>query len=220
MTDFVFTYVDNNDSSWFKEYIKYSINAKRRVDRNSVRFRSWGTLKYVFRGLEENMAFINNVYLVVATESQVPSWINRNNIKIITHDMIIPKQLLPTFNSNTIEMFIHNIHGLCEQFIYSNDDIFPINKLTEEDFFKNGQPLIAVHEKIIPTRPNIYNKSLISTLHLCEKFNDFKLKDRIYLRSNHSMNPMLKSTWKRYFVNNVKDIRDSLSIVLQVLYQI
>ena len=53
------------------------------------------------------------------------------------HERIIPNELLPTFNSTTIEMYLHRIPDLAEQFIYSNDDMFPIRPLQISDFFKD-----------------------------------------------------------------------------------
>ena len=44
----------------------------------------------------------------------------------------IPNNFLPTFNSCTIEMFIGNIKGLSEYFIYGNDDMFFVNYCNHE----------------------------------------------------------------------------------------
>ena len=32
-------------------------------------------------------------------------------------------------------MYIHNIEGLAEHFIYFNDDMYPVMPLNKEDFF-------------------------------------------------------------------------------------
>ena len=49
----------------------------------------------------------------------------------------MPKENLPTFNSNAIEMNMHKIKGLSEQFVYFNDYMFLKNKVFQEDFFKD-----------------------------------------------------------------------------------
>lgn len=74
-------------------------------------------LKYQFRGLDRYMSWINNVYLVVFSESQVPDWVNRETVKVITDDMYIPKKYLPTFNTATKQMHLQFIPGLEECWI-------------------------------------------------------------------------------------------------------
>lgn len=211
MTDYVFTYVDGEDDKWYKNFVIESKKAGRSADRKGVRYRSWGTLKYLLRGIAENLPFINNLYMVVEQESQVPEWVNRETVHVITHDMIIPKEFLPTYNSNAIETFMYKIPGLCEQFIYGNDDMFPIGLLKEEDFFKDGQPLVACHSKVRPAKMTIYRKSLVRTLELCKKHNEFYLSSGRYVRSDHSLNPMLKSTWEMYHNLYGKDIRRTIT---------
>src|SRR5574344_1782172 len=129
--DFVFPYVNCNDPVWLEQYKENNKN----IIFNPLRFRAWGLLKYVFRGIDKFMPWINNVYMIVSSDSQIPAWINKENVKIITHKQIIPKEFLPTFNSTTIEMFLKNIPNLSEKFIYSNDDLYFINKLDKSDFF-------------------------------------------------------------------------------------
>ena len=64
--DYVFPYVDNSDPEWVKEYNKYSDNS---IGTEKCRFRDFGTLKCIFRGIFENMTWINNLYFLVATDS-------------------------------------------------------------------------------------------------------------------------------------------------------
>lgn len=87
------------------------------------------------------MKFIHNVYLVVATGSQVPEWVHSTDIKVVFHRDIIPEKYLPTFNSTTIEMFLCKIKGLSEHFIYFNDDMFPVKEHIIRDFFIDGKPV-------------------------------------------------------------------------------
>ena len=67
--DAVITYVDGNDPVWKQDYEKTT-----NVPVMEKRFRDWGTLKYLLRGIEAKMPFIRNVYLVVSHPSQVPEW--------------------------------------------------------------------------------------------------------------------------------------------------
>ena len=62
--DVVITYVDGFDPLWQKDY-----EENTNIPILEKRFRDWGTLRYLLRGIEVNMSFINNVYLVVARQS-------------------------------------------------------------------------------------------------------------------------------------------------------
>ena len=81
-------------------------------------------MRYKFRSIATNAPWIRNLYMIVETPSQVPSWLNQDAVKIIYHRDIIDGIYLPTYNSTTIEMFINRIKGLSEYFLYGNDDFY------------------------------------------------------------------------------------------------
>lgn len=136
--DVIITYVNSSDTAWVREYIQTT----KQHNPSAVRFRSWGTLKYLFRGIAKYMPFVRNVILVVSKRTQVPMWINEKNVRIVYHEEFIPKKLLPTFNSCTIESFFWNIPNLADRVIYFNDDIFPVAPMTVGDFYTGNIPHI------------------------------------------------------------------------------
>ena len=136
--DAVITFVDGSRPQWRAQYAKAVGGVP-----SFTRFRDWETLRYLFRGLDRNAPFIGNVYLAVSDEDQVPEWVNRKTVKVITHQDFIPEKLLPTFSSNVIEMWLHNIPGLSEEFLYFNDDVFILNPCGTEDFFVGGKPRLS-----------------------------------------------------------------------------
>ena len=136
--DAVITYVNSSDQSWYREYVRKT----KTHNPTPTRFRSWGTLKYLMRGIAEYMPFIRQIVLVVSAPSQVPVWVNQENVRIVYHQDFIPKKFLPTFNSCTIESFFWNIPDLADRIIYFNDDIFPNSPMTEGDFFTGTTPHI------------------------------------------------------------------------------
>lgn len=148
--DFVVPYVNGADESWKQSY---RIHTAAGTSSNTVRFRSWGTLKYQFRGVAKYMPFIRRIVLIVANPSQVPVWVNTEKVKVVYHEDFIPKEFLPTFNSCTIESFLYNIEGLSEKFIYANDDMFPLAPCSEDMFFFGDKPCISFveHEKYKPS---------------------------------------------------------------------
>lgn len=137
--DFVILWVDGNDPKWIKEKEKYLDN-KKLLSASKSRFRDWDNLQYWFRGVEKFAPWVNNVYFI--TWGHLPKWLNTNNpkLKVINHKDYLKKEDLPTFNSNAIELRMHEIKGLSENFVAFNDDTFIIDNVKETDFFINGIP--------------------------------------------------------------------------------
>ena len=183
--DIVITYVNGLDPVWQKEYEKHT-----NTPIVEKRFRDWGTLKYLFRGIEKNMPFIRKVHLVVSGESQIPEWLNRKEVNVVLHQDIIPAHLLPTFNCNPIEMHLHNIKDLDEEYLYFNDDIFPLLPCQPTDFFRNGKGVLGMSRHIFSW--GMFRK-------ICRNSNDLaytliqKQPSITFLRPQHVCTPMLKS---------------------------
>ena len=136
--DVVITWVDGNDPAWQAERERFSPTAL--ADGRDFRYRDWGVLPFLFRGLERFAPWVDTVHLV--TWGHLPSWLNTAHPKlhIVRHEDYIPSHYLPTFNSHTIELNMHRIEGLADQFIYFNDDMFLLRPLAAERFFRHGQP--------------------------------------------------------------------------------
>lgn len=183
--DIVITYVDGNDPIWKADYEKHT-----NVPVMQKRFRDWGTLRYLLRGIEVNMPFIRNVYLVVSHPSQVPVWADTDNLKVVLHEDIIPKEYLPTFNCNPIEMHLHRIKGLDEEYLYFNDDLYPLNPCRPEDFFRNGKGVLKFSRHYLTS--GMYK-------HICRNSDTYARKalgmpsSLSFIRPQHTCTAMLKS---------------------------
>ena len=197
--DAVITYVDGNDPVWKKDY-----EATTNVPVMDKRFRDWGTLKYLLRGIQTKMPFIRNVYLVVSHPSQVPQWANQEQLKIVLHKDIIPAEFLPTFNCNPIEMHLHRIPGLDEEFIYFNDDMFPVGDCRPEDFFKNGKPVIGYYRHLLAS--GMYKKICRNSDRLARKALGMK-SSCFFTRPQHICSPMLKSQCDELYAKVEDEIR-------------
>ena len=143
--DIVIPFYNDSDKEWKEVLHKHMIkegSADRQVT-GEERYRDWENLKYWFRCIEKNCKWVNNVFLVVASESQVPDWINRNyyKLKIVYHKDYIPKELLPTFNIMTIENYFCNIKELSNNYVYCNDDYFFLNPTRAGMFFVDDYPV-------------------------------------------------------------------------------
>jgi len=199
--DIVITYVDGNDPVWKQDYEKYT-----NVPVMQKRFRDWGTLKYLLRGIEVNMPFIRNVYLVVSHPSQVPQWADTKNLKIVLHKDMIPEEYLPTFNCNPIEMHLHRIDGLDEEYLYFNDDMFPVGKCSPEDFFRNGKAVIGYYRHLFAS--GMYKKICRNSDRLARKALGMN-SSCFFTRPQHICSPMLKSECEELYVKVKDDIHDT-----------
>ncbi|MBR7004439.1 MAG: hypothetical protein IKI00_05655 [Bacteroidales bacterium] len=183
--DAVITYVDGLDPVWQAEYasaVGGEVLAKR--------YRDWGTLKYLLRGIEKHIPSVENVFLLVSGETQVPSWVDRSVVNVVLHKDIIPERFLPTFNSTTIEMFMHRIHGLGEEFLYFNDDMFPVMDCSHEDFFRDGKAVIGFASHLVAGGK--YKKRVRNSDHQARKALG-KKPGVFFVRPQHTCSPMLKS---------------------------
>lgn len=147
--DAVIAWVDGNDPKWQKQKAKYSGEYSNPESTNNARFRSWDNLHLLVRGIQKNLPWIRNIFIV--TNGQIPSFYDPNDsqIKLVFHKDFIDKKYLPTFSANPIELNLHHIKGLSEHFIFFNDDMFIINKMKKEDFFRDGLPcdfgILSIH---------------------------------------------------------------------------
>ena len=201
--DIVIAYVDGQDPIWQKDYEKY-MNAPVLAKR----FRDWGTLPYLFRGIQYRMPFIENVFLVVSHESQVPSWVDRDNVKVVLHKDFIPQEYLPTFNSTTISLFMHRIPGLGEEYLYFNDDIFPVGECKPQDYFRDGKVSIGISTHLFVS--SMYKHHVKRSNQLARKALG-KFKTPFFIRPQHSCIPILRSECEKVFHEQEDEIRKSVS---------
>ena len=145
--DFVLPWVDGSDKEWIalkNKYAESKSNASNNASANSdIRYHDNGLLKYWFRGVERFAPWVNRVFFV--TCGQKPEWLDESNpkLRLVNHKDYIPSEYLPTFQSNTIELNLHRIADLSEQFVLFNDDTFLLRPVEPEFFFRKGLPVIA-----------------------------------------------------------------------------
>lgn len=151
MIDIVITYLNERDKQWQtsfnywkdREIQEGKASISNRQAFGKERTREWDTLKYWFRGIENNCKWVNKVFLIVQNKNHIPKWLDTNNpkLRIVYHNEYIPEQLLPTFNAMTIGMYVSNIKDLSENYIMCDDDFYFLNPIEENRFFKNNKPI-------------------------------------------------------------------------------
>jgi hypothetical protein len=202
--DVVITYVDGLDPLWQKDYEECT-----NIPILEKRFRDWGTLRYLMRGIEVNMPFIRKVHLVVARDSQVPEWVNRDEVNVVLHKDIIPEQFVPTFNCNPIELHLHRIEDLDEQYVYFNDDVFPLMKCEPTDFFVDGKGQLGMSHHLFSFdmfKKICRNSDVIARRALGMKPSLF------FLRPQHVCTPMIKSECEEMYERVKDDLHASITM--------
>ena len=209
--DYVVPMVFHDDPEWRKVRVEAG-----RYDENNltefVRYRSWGTEEHLIRCVIKFMPWVRNIYILLAQESQKRDWMDKLSpkIRIVYHRDFMPQWALPTFNSCSIEMFLHKIPGISDRFVYGNDDMFPLSPLTEEDFFEGNVPCLHHAEKPFPENPNIFHMSCRNALNFVGR--EFgKRFDNVLLRGGHSITPMRKDTWEYLWSIGKRDIEVSIT---------
>lgn len=161
--DLVYLWVDGSDNEWLAKkelYLKDSGGFLGNEAVSECRSRDNDELKMSLRSIAKYLPWINKIFIV--TDNQIPKWLDTTNpkIQVVFHKDFIPENILPTFNSASIEMYLHRIPGLAEHFIYANDDMFINSELPANFFFtKNGLPIIRLQKS---TCKKLAGKSIYS----------------------------------------------------------
>ncbi len=192
--DIVLPWVNGNDLYWKEQRDFYSGQIKDEKINGVIRYRDWDNLQYIFRGIAENMPWVNKVHLV--TYGHLPNWLNPSysKLNIVKHEDFIPSEFLPTFNSHVIELHMHKIKGLTEHFIYFNDDIFILDKLGQSDFFTHGLPNDMAVE--VPITSKISSNI----------FSHFLINNNSLLNKNHPKKEVVKRNFAKFYSLNYKSL--------------
>ena len=144
--DFVITWVDGSDPEWQADKQKYEKGiVESSIEANAeCRYRADSELlRYWFRCVEKFAPWVNRIPFV--TCGQKPDWLNEKHPKLslVNHRDYIPSKYLPTFNSNVIELNLHRLPDLEEQFVMFNDDMYLLKPIDKSLFFKAGNPVLS-----------------------------------------------------------------------------
>lgn len=201
--DIVYTWCDDSEPAFYNQRIellrKLGLPLESKNDQANAekRYKDNDELLYSLRSVEKYVPWINHIFII--TNNQKPSWLNDNpKITIIDHKDIIPKEILPVFNSVAIEQYIIEIPGLSEFFLYLNDDVFFNRKLSPTDFFLCGKPIVYMY----PYRFFDFSDKGEWILTLYNAYSAFLSKHKIlcpYFSPHHGVDAYSKSILKAIF---------------------
>jgi hypothetical protein len=107
-------------------------------------------------------------------------------------------------------MHLHRIKGLDEEYLYFNDDIFPIGPCKAEEFFVDGKGIIGISKHIFAG--NMFKKICRNSDHMARKALGLKPSWR-FLRQQHICAPMLRSQCEEVYNKLRPEILASLTRV-------
>jgi len=217
------------DPEWQQQYSRRfgdSNNASR-----MCRWRSWGTEELLIRCCRRYMPWLHRIYILLSGEGQMQPWMREQSffsLTVVFHGDFIPREHLPCFASPCIEMFLKDIPGLSERFIYANDDMFPLSPLSPEDFFRDGLPCQHYFEKPYPGGANVFHRKCMYQQNMVGR--PFGIRHRtVLLRNGHGFAPVLKEScrevWRRHgeeilrYLSPLKRTDRSFNHYLYTLYQ-
>ena len=136
--DAVIPYVNCSDESWLAKY-KEATGHDIGIDTQNgiIRYHDSGTIYPCIQSIKKYCSWVNDIYLIVADESQVPEFLT-DDVKVIFHKDFIPLSYLPCFNSSCIEVFLPFLPNVSERFVYFNDDIILTSDIDVHVFFDNN----------------------------------------------------------------------------------
>ena len=201
LIDFVVPYVNNQDQVWRDTFVKFCSQNNMKDKIVELAGARYGGITFIYDQLKlvnKNMPWVNKIYLLLSNKEQIDKSKLPPNCVIVLHKDFIPSQFLPTFNSCSIEMFLWNIQGLEEHFIYANDDMLPIGEMKPSDFFTEDNKIkITWREDEFNEQMNAYGYQCQNNVYyMCKALN--KKYEKLY-RPAHSFTPMIKSHCKSAF---------------------
>ena len=224
--DAIFTWVDGNDPKHINKMLPYMSGKNNWKNKKfKTRFQQVNEIEYSVRSIIKFAPFIKNIYIV--TDNQTPSFLKEYNlnkkesepeIKIIDHSVIFREhqEILPVFNSMSIETLIYKIPNLSEYFVYFNDDFLLFNKTKPTDFFIDGQPVVRgkktkfdkeiLYKKIYNYFLLLQGKKLKSSKYGYKRAQQIAARligfKKVYFKMHHTPTPLRKSTIEKFFNKN------------------
>jgi hypothetical protein len=209
--DLVIPMVFPADPVWLQEYTRYKSGADAA---SHVRFRSWGTEELLLRCCLKNMPWLRTIHIILSGPSQVQPWMQSyadgSRVRLVFHGDFMPSEALPCFTSPTIEMFLGDIPCLAGQFIYINDDMFPLSPLSPDDFFRDGLACERFIEKTPPAVPNIFQRKCLAQQAMIASGFGIRMP-KVWLKADHSFAPIFRSSCREVLRRHRDDIMRHLS---------
>ncbi len=159
--DIVFLWVDGSDPEHRKRrFAAMGKDQKELADEigGETRYSNLGELGWSVASVNRYMPWVRKIYIVTDRQDPLPQleftrqhFDNPIPVEVVDHTDIFGEDadLLPVFNSISIESMIWRIKGLSRFFIYFNDDMFVLNPMRRDEWLTDDGRMI-IHGHNIP----------------------------------------------------------------------
>jgi len=185
--DIVYMWVDGSDKKW----------QQRTKNAEGSRNRSNNELIYSLRSIAKFMPW-HEGHIFIVTPNQIPPKLKIDNkqITIIDQNILLPKEADQTANSFLIEVFLHKIPELSENFIYMNDDYFIGQPIFPDDFFTLDKNNL---------KPKFYSNKYVINGGIKQAEEFFKKKRKLWLSATYYTNGLIEKEYgkgKRFYLEH------------------
>ena len=187
--DIVYMWVDGEDTEWQKN-TGNTVNSRNRSNNELI---------YSLRSIAKFIPWHEGRIFIV-TPNQIPPKlkIDNKNITVIDQNTLLPPQVNKTANSFMIEIYLHKIPGLSENFIYMNDDYFFGQPLVPSDFF-------TLHTDGKTLKPKFYSNKYVINGGTKQSDEFFKKKQKLWLAATYNSNGAIQKKYgdkNRYYLEH------------------
>ena len=222
--DAVITWVDGGDPRHAAGR-REALARRRRLSLTAIpggksptRFSDNGELRYCIASIRRFMPWIRTIFLL--TDDQRPGFLTtdfaeRHGVRVVDHTQVFRghEDVLPTFNSQSIETAMHRIEGLADRFVYFNDDVFVLEPTGPEEFFADGGVVLrgqwAPLRRFGPARMLLSSalnhlahwRGIVRSMAVLPQYRSAEragFRDRLLL-APHVPHPLRRRTLERYF---------------------
>eukprot|EP01126_Amoeba_proteus_P039564 TRINITY_DN4184_c0_g1_i2.p1 TRINITY_DN4184_c0_g1~~TRINITY_DN4184_c0_g1_i2.p1 ORF type:complete len:294 (+),score=50.11 TRINITY_DN4184_c0_g1_i2:235-1116(+) len=170
--DVVYNYVPST-LSYSKSRDEYLRKAGDDLDLTDANRFQWKGMDYTFfflRSFYQSVNWAKRIIFIIPDGSDPPRSLNITGshppVFICYHSQFMPSRVLPTFNPNMVNLFLSNIPGLSENFVFINDQTTLVNQLGLEYFQINNTYIIHVLESPPNDRSTHFTSALEKTFQL------------------------------------------------------
>jgi hypothetical protein len=199
--DVVYTWVDGHDPKWQalkRSYMGAAQRAARPDDEqwgDDTRYRHMEEIVYAVRSARRYAPWIGTIYIVITDGQVLPAVVREApGVVVVPYSTIMPAEILPSFCSNSIEAYLHQIPGLSEIFLYGNDDYLFWKPTPPTYFVRDGELVLrGYHQPQVLARIGLLRKGHMKLANRTAMLLYARGFDRVYM-PEHAYHVMRKST--------------------------
>jgi len=227
--DVVISWVNGNDPAHKLKIEPYLGSRARKSEdiAGPTRYGSVGEIYFCVASIYRFAPFVRKIFII--TDNQNPdlgTFIQENfpesniQIEIIDHTLIFRgyENVLPVFNSRTIETCTFRIPGLSENYVYLNDDFFLVRPVKYEDWYR-GESIVAYgHWRSIILDKLLWLIKPMKNWHKPVGFKDAMITSALklnrkwrYFHLEHMPHPLKKSVLDNFFSTHPELFQSNIS---------